>query len=227
MMKFALQVSGREMTFSEEELVAILEKHFDIEATKQEEKDAQTLEAGFSDDQMEQIRLGLKYFTAEAIEVYAKPEFNAKQMEQIRLGLETFLDAEEIELYAKPEYDAELMEEMRLVLEDGLTVKGFEMLYAKPNKYNYEQRTQILIGFLQDGLSVETLEDLYAKPEFNAEQMDQIRLGLKQYLTIPKIKSYAKPEYSAKQMNQIRTDMVIHWIEYDEYGNHIPSTRWL
>lgn len=42
--QITLQVSGREMTFSEEELVAILEKHFDTEATQQEEKDAQTTE---------------------------------------------------------------------------------------------------------------------------------------------------------------------------------------
>lgn len=44
MRTITLQVSGREMTFSEEKLVAILEKHFDTEATQQEEKDAQTTE---------------------------------------------------------------------------------------------------------------------------------------------------------------------------------------
>lgn len=40
-MKITLLVSGREMTFSENELVAILEKHFDTEATQQEEKNVQ------------------------------------------------------------------------------------------------------------------------------------------------------------------------------------------
>ena len=34
-MNVTLQVKGREMTFSEEELTAIVEKHFDTEATKQ------------------------------------------------------------------------------------------------------------------------------------------------------------------------------------------------
>lgn len=179
-------------------------------------------EAGFSDEQMEQIRLGRECgLTAEEIELYAKPEYDAKQMEQIRFGLEEFLDAEEIELYAKPEYDAELMEQMRITLRDGLTVEGFEMLYAKPNKYNDEQRIQILLGFFQDGLTVETIDMLYAKPEFNAEQMEQIRLGLKQRLTIPELESYAKPEYSAKQMERIRTDLVLNWFNYKEDGSHI------
>lgn len=44
MMKITLQVNGREMTFSEDELTAILEKHFDAEEVKQEEKDAQATE---------------------------------------------------------------------------------------------------------------------------------------------------------------------------------------
>lgn len=100
-------------------------------------------EAGFSDEQMEQIWLGRECgLTAEEIELYAKPEYDAKQMEQIRFGLEEFLDAEEIELYAKPEYDAELMEQMRITLRDGLTVEGFEMLYAKP-EYSAKQMERI------------------------------------------------------------------------------------
>ena len=42
--QISLQVSGREMTFSEEELVSILEKHFDAKETQPQGENAQTAE---------------------------------------------------------------------------------------------------------------------------------------------------------------------------------------
>ena len=42
--QITLQVSGREMTFSKEELVSILEKHFDAKETQPKGENAQTAE---------------------------------------------------------------------------------------------------------------------------------------------------------------------------------------
>ncbi len=92
-MKITLLVSGREMTFSEEELVAILEKHFDTEATKQEEKDAQTPTEG-------------KLFEIKPAEIdrrlFLEEKSDKRQEETRQLILEAFAEMKNNSKYAKP-----------------------------------------------------------------------------------------------------------------------------
>lgn len=92
MMKITLQVSGREMTFSEKELVAILEKHFDTEATKQKEKDAQKQAKA----EVVQVPTEGKWFEVnpKAIDqrLFSKPRNNKQQEKTRKIILEAFAE---------------------------------------------------------------------------------------------------------------------------------------
>jgi hypothetical protein len=54
------------------------------------------------------------------------------------------------------------------------------------------------------GLESKLIVSVYAKPEFNAAQMEEIRLGLKKGLNVS---LYADPEICWQEMNNIRTGM--------------------
>ena len=62
-------------------------------------------------------------------------------------------------------------------------------------------------GGFDDGLTIEQVK-LYAKSDFDYEQMFTIRYGFKNGLTIEQIKFYANPEFNSDQMWEIRRDFV-------------------
>lgn len=95
MMKITLQVSGREMTFSEEELVLILEKHFATKETQQKEENTQTAKNRQQvETKVAQVPTEGKWFEVnpKAIDqsLFSKPRNNKKQEETRKLILEAF-----------------------------------------------------------------------------------------------------------------------------------------
>ena len=101
MMKITLQVSGREMTFSEEELVAILEKHFDTQATKQEEKEAQKQ----AETEVAQTPTEGKWFEVRSAEIdqrlFLEEKSDQRQEKTRQLILEAFAEMKNNSKYAR------------------------------------------------------------------------------------------------------------------------------
>ena len=58
-------------------------------------------------------------------------------------------------------------------------------------------------GGFAQGLTIDQVK-VYAKPEFNSCQMDAIRQGFKMGLLIEQVKLYAKPEFDWQRMWEIR-----------------------
>ncbi len=100
--QITLQVSGREMNFSEEELVAILEKHFDTEATEQEEKDAQKQ----AETEMVQTPTEGKWFEVRPAEIdqrlFLEEKSDQRQEKTRQLILEAFAEMKNNSKYARP-----------------------------------------------------------------------------------------------------------------------------
>lgn len=100
--QITLQVSGREMTFSEEELVAILEKHFNTEATQQEEKDAQKQ----AETEMAQTPTEGKWFEVRPAEIdqrlFSEKKSNKMQERTRQLILLAFAEMKNNSKYARP-----------------------------------------------------------------------------------------------------------------------------
>ena len=69
------------------------------------------------------------------------------------------------------------------------------------NQFDEYQKLEILNGCIGDNVDV----FIYAKTEFNSEQMQQIRYGLKNNLDVL---LYAKPEYSYEKMREIRLKLL-------------------
>lgn len=101
MRTITLQVSGREMTFSEEELVAILEKHFGTEVTKQEEKDAQKR----AETEMAQTPTEGKWFEIKPAEIdqrlFSEKKSDQRQERTRQLILEAFAEMKNNSKYAR------------------------------------------------------------------------------------------------------------------------------
>ncbi len=101
-MKITLQVSGREMTFSEKELVAILEKHFDTEATKQKEKDAQKQAKA----EVVQVPTEGKWFEVNPMAIdqslFSQPRNDSRQEWTRQIILEAFAEMKNASKYARP-----------------------------------------------------------------------------------------------------------------------------
>ena len=58
-------------------------------------------------------------------------------------------------------------------------------------------------GGFAQGLTIDQVK-VYAKPEFNSCQMDVIRRGFKMGLTMEEVKLYANPKFKWQQMWKIR-----------------------
>lgn len=71
--------------------------------------------------------------------------------------------------------------------------------YILNYSFDFRQKLNIVKGAM-DYLDIE----VYAKPGFNAEQMEEIRLGLERELDVS---VYAKPEFDDLQMHQIRSGL--------------------
>lgn len=100
--QITLQVSGREMTFSEEELVAILEKYFDTEDTQQEGKDAQKQ----AETEVAQTPTEGKCFEIKPAEIdqmlFSEEKFDERQERTRRLILEAFAEMKKNSKYVRP-----------------------------------------------------------------------------------------------------------------------------
>lgn len=142
------------------------------------------LNAGFTQDQVEEIELGQK--SGLNVAVYAKKDFLTIQMRQIRLGLMEHLP---VEVYAKTEYDWFQMEEIR----EGLKSRVDVRIYASSD-IPYEKMRQIRKG-LEIGI------DLSAFLAFNAGVIRQLR---KAKLSGVNIAKYISSGYDAEQLAEIR-----------------------
>ena len=139
---------------------------------------------GYSDYQLEEIRLGLD----EGLDVsqYARIDYLAIQMRQIRFGLEEKLD---VSWYAGRSFDWFQMEEIRIGLEKGLDVS----CYAK-EKYSYEVMREIRKG-LEDGIELERFAAV------GAEFLRELHKAVKDKQNIL---PYIKAGYDPEQLAEIR-----------------------
>lgn len=100
--QITLQVSGREMTFSEEELVAILEKHFDTVEKQQEEKETRKQEKTKVE---EKPREG-KWFEVKPTEIdqrlFSETKKEKSQEKTRKLIVEAFAEMKNEPKYARP-----------------------------------------------------------------------------------------------------------------------------
>lgn len=142
------------------------------------------LKAGFTPDQVDEIREGLD--SGLDVSIYENKEFLAIQMRQIRLGLK---DGLAVEKYASTEYDWFQMEEIRLGLKNGLDIS----VYANP-AIAYDRMRQIRLG-LEDGVNLAR----YARLE--AGILRELRRALVSGVNIVK---YIQQGYEAEQLEQIR-----------------------
>ncbi len=173
------------------------------------------LKAGFSNNQIEEIKAGLK--AGLDIDKYADKKYHSIQMRQIRLGLEKGLP---VEYYADPKYDWLQMEELRKGLEDDLDVA----VYADYN-IPYDKMQQLREG-LKDGLNL--LEYLkysagiigqlhkalldsvnilpYVEEGYDAEQLQEIRIALARKIDLD---PYLSKEYRSPALAEIREGLAI------------------
>ena len=97
-----LQVSGREMTFSEEELVAILGKHFDTEVTQQKEKNVQKQ----AETEVAQTPTEGKWFNVNPTEIdqrlFSEKKSDQRQEKTRQRILEAFSEMKNNPKYARP-----------------------------------------------------------------------------------------------------------------------------
>jgi len=100
-----------------------------------------------------------------------------------------------------------------LVREYGLTIQGHpkaRLIIKKAPQVHYFNEEQFDADQMEQirlGFENELTKEqvlVYAKPEFNADQMEQIRLGFENELTMEQVLIYAKPKFDADQMEQIR-----------------------
>lgn len=145
---------------------------------------SQLLEQGFSPDQIEEIKLGIK--AGVDVSVYADRRYLAIQMQQIRYGLEAGLD---VRYYANPEYDWFQMKEIRKGLLTGLPIEKYASL-----SISYDRMKQIRLGLCDD-------VDMSPFKHLKAGVLKQLRLALKNKV---RIVSYINEGYDARQLEAIR-----------------------
>lgn len=105
--QITLQVSGREMTFSKEELVSILEKHFDAKETQPKGENAQTAET----KQQEKVEVAQTPTEGKCFEVnpmvidqslFSEPRDDSRQEWTRQIILEAFAEMKNASKYARP-----------------------------------------------------------------------------------------------------------------------------
>lgn len=114
----------------------------------------------------------------EQIKVYDRPEFNYWQASAIIEGFKKYgLTMEQVRVYAKPEIRAFVMTESCNDFEWGLTITQVEFLLNLNLTLNFD---------------------------YLGNEMNQVRYGFKEGLTMEQVRFYAKKEFDANQMIQIR-----------------------
>lgn len=151
--------------------------------------------------QMEQIRRGFEDgLTLEQVKTYADTEISHNKMREIRTAFKRGLTFEQIAVLNKPCFDDEQMKEIRKAFEEGLSFEQV-LSFADP-EYSAETMSWILIAY-SEGYEQEKI-DLMLDKRFETDQVIRIYKGMQCGLTLDNIKLYADPAYAFDQMDIIR-----------------------
>ena len=137
-------------------------KYTDVKKVNLEEnsKALKSIKDIFSDEQIEQLKLGKK--NGVNIKVYANPALSPNQMKILREGLQ---DKVNVSLIARPEFKEDAMQLYADDLRDGMDIKK----YLNP-EYSIAQISELALGYLA-GLDIAK----YANPKITASEMSEIR----------------------------------------------------
>lgn len=134
-----------------------------------------------------------------------------EQLAEIIAGLKTNID---ITIYNNPELNPSQMRELRLGLKEGINMKEFN----NPS-VSAEYLKEIRLA-LQEGLDISLLQlDENKKCIYQVDQAREIRLGLKNKLSIEQIKVYAKSNLDAASMKELRLGLQDGFDKIKEFNN--------
>lgn len=137
-----------------------------------------------------------------------------KSMAEIIKGIRQRLPVKE---YADRKFSAEQMKQIRLGMKNGISYQLYAAPYISPNAMKQWRK------MLENGKNDKSIIDFLAQDgrSYNAEQVKQIRIGMKDNIDV---KIFANPDFSAEQMKQIRLGAK-NGIDYDVYADECFSAE--